>query len=89
MSTTAATEAHPNLDVLMDVAVNVTVELGDREMTMRDVLALNAGSVVELGKAADALVDLYVNGKHFGRGEVVIVENRFAVKIAEITGVKP
>jgi len=86
MSTTTAIETPRNLDVLMDVGVNVTVELGGTEMPLRDVLTLGVGAVVALEKAADAPVDLYVNGKRFARGEVVVVENQFAVKITEILG---
>jgi flagellar motor switch protein FliN/FliY len=82
------TETLPNLDVLLDVGVTVTVELGGCQMPMRDVLNLAPGSVVQLDKAADAPVDLYVNGKFFGRGEVIVVEGRIGIKITEIAGQK-
>ena len=67
--------------------VQVTVELGSCHLPMRDVLQLNAGSVVQLDKVADAPVELYVNRKLVGRGEVVVVENRFGIKITELVGV--
>jgi flagellar motor switch protein FliN/FliY len=55
-------------------------------MSMRDVLNLTIGSVVQLDKLATAPVDVYVNKKIVARGEVVVVENRFGVKITEIIG---
>ena len=84
-----ATETPPNLDVLLDVAINLSVELGSCHMPMRDVLQLTVGSVVQLDKLADAPVDVYVNKKLVARGEVVVVENRFGVKITEIIGKAP
>ncbi len=75
-----------NLDVLLDVPVKLTVELGSCQMTMKDVLQLVGGSVVQLDKVADAPVDLYVNNKRIARGEVVVVEDRFGIKITEICG---
>jgi flagellar motor switch protein FliN/FliY len=77
-------DAPPNLEVLLDVPVKVSVELGSCQMPMRDVLQLNVGSVVQLDKAADAPVDLYVNQKLVARGEVVVVEDRFGIKLTEI-----
>ena len=77
-------DAPPNLEVLLDVPVKLSVELGSCQMSMRDVLQLNVGSVVQLDKAADAPVDLYVNHKLVARGEVVVVEDRFGIKLTEI-----
>jgi flagellar motor switch protein FliN/FliY len=85
-----ATLEHPaNLEVLLDVPVKLSVELGACQMPMRDILQLAAGSVVQLDKSADAPVDLYVNQKLVARGEVVVVEDQFGVKITEILGAKP
>ena len=81
-----ATETPPNLDMLLDVAVDLSVELGGCHMSMRDVLNLTVGSVVQLDNLATAPVDVYVNKKLVARGEVVVVENRFGVKISEIIG---
>lgn len=75
-----------NFDILMDVPVQVTVELGSCHLPMRDVLQLNNGSVVQLDKVADAPVELFVNRKLVARGEVVVVENRFGIKITELIG---
>lgn len=78
---------HPvNLDVLLDVPVKLTVELGACSLPMRDVLHLGTGSVVQLEKSADGPVDLFVNQKLIARGEVVVVENRFGIKITELVG---
>ena len=79
-------DAVPNLEVLLDVPVNLTVELGSCQMPMRDVLQLAVGSVVQLDKLASAPVELFVNRKLIARGEVVVVEDRFGIKITEIVG---
>lgn len=76
----------PNLEILLDVPVEVTVELGSCHLPMRDVLQLGNGSVVQLDKIADAPVELLVNRKRVARGEVVVVENRFGIKITELLG---
>ncbi len=60
----------PNLDVLLDVPVNLSVELGSCQMPMRDVLQLKTGSVVQLEKVADAPVEILVNRKLVARGQV-------------------
>ncbi len=73
-----------NLDLVLDVPVNLTIELGGCQLPMREVLQLNVGSVVQLDKPADAPVDLTVNGKLIARGEVVVIEDRFGVKITEV-----
>lgn len=79
-----------NLDLVLDVPVNLTIELGGCQLPMREVLQLNVGSVVQLDKPADAPVELTVNGKLIARGEVVVIEDRFGVKITEvITGSHP
>jgi flagellar motor switch protein FliN len=80
------TDYPANLDILLDVPVGLTVELGSCHLPMRDVLNLNIGSVVQLDKVADAPVELHVNQKLVARGEVVVVENRFGIKITELVG---
>ena len=83
----ASKNASPNLDVLLDVPVKLTVELGACQLPMREVLRLATGSVVQLDKIADSPVDLFVNQRRIARGEVVVVEDRFGIKITEILGV--
>jgi flagellar motor switch protein FliN/FliY len=79
-------EIPPNLEILLDVPVNLTVELGSCQMPMRDVLQLTVSSVLQLDKLASAPVELFVNRKLIARGEVVVVEDRFGIKITEIVG---
>lgn len=83
---TSFDEASPNLKLLLDVPVNVTVELGSCKLPMGEVLKLMSGSVVQLEKAAEEPVELYVNGKLLARGEVIVVDNRFGIKITELVG---
>lgn len=78
------------LDILLDVKVKVTVQLGSCLLPMRDVLELTAGSVVQLTQHASDPVGLYVNDKLVAYGEVVVVEDNFGIKITELVGsVKP
>ena len=78
--------APANLNLVMDVPVSLTIELGSCQLPMKEVLQLNIGSVVQLDKPADAPVELSVNGKLIARGEVIVVEDRFGVKITEVVG---
>jgi flagellar motor switch protein FliN/FliY len=81
-----STEIPGNLDLLMDVPVRLTVELGSCMMPMREVLQLANGSVIQLDKIADAAVDLYANQKLVAQGEVVVVDDQFGIKITKIMG---
>jgi flagellar motor switch protein FliN/FliY len=78
--------APANLNLVLDVPVSLTIELGSCQLPMKEVLLLNIGSVIQLDKPADAPVELSVNGKLIARGEVVVVEDRFGVKITEVIG---
>ena len=82
----ATLENPSNLNLVLDVPVSLTIELGGCQLPMREVLQLNLGSVVQLDKAADAPVELSINGKLIARGEVVVVEDRYGVKITEVVG---
>ena len=73
-----------SLSMLSDVMLNVTVDLGRQSLALSQVLALAVGSVVELDRAAGAPVDVRVNGILFGRGEVVVVDDEYAVRVIEI-----
>jgi flagellar motor switch protein FliN/FliY len=72
------------LDLIMDLPLGVTVELGRSRMTIREVLALGPGSVIELDKLAGEPADLLVNGKPLARGEVVVIDESFGIRITEI-----
>ena len=85
-SANATVDSPPNLEVLLDIPVKLSVELGACQMSMQEVLQLAAGSVVPLDKPADSPVDLYVNQKLIARGEVVVLEERFGIKSTEIIG---
>jgi flagellar motor switch protein FliN/FliY len=80
----ASLAATTNLNLLLDVPVEITVQLGSCELPMREVLGLNVGSIVQLDQVADAPVELHVNQKLVARGDVVVVENRFGIKITEL-----
>jgi flagellar motor switch protein FliN/FliY len=78
------------LDIVLDVKVKVTVQLGSVQLPMRDVLELTAGSIVQLTQHASDPVGLFVNDKLVAYGEVVVVEDNFGIKITELVGsVKP
>ncbi len=84
----AVVDKPANLDLLMDVPVKLSVELGSCVLPMREVLQLAVGSVIQLDKVAEAPVDLFVNQKLVARGEVVVVEDRFGIKITELVGLQ-
>jgi flagellar motor switch protein FliN/FliY len=73
-----------NLDLLMDVALHITVELGRRDMSFGEILRLGKGSIVELNKLADDPVDVYVNQSKVAEGEVVVVDEHFGVRITKL-----
>lgn len=77
--------AYPrNIDLLLDVPLQVTVELGRTRMQIREVLELGKGSIIELEKLAGEPVEVYVNGKLIAKGEVVTIDENFGVKITDI-----
>ncbi len=78
------TPAPSNLDLLMDIELEVRVELGRSSLKIRDVLKLGTGSVVELDKLAGEPVDLLVNDVIFAKGEVVVIDENFGVRITDI-----
>jgi flagellar motor switch protein FliN/FliY len=73
-----------NLDMLMDISLDVTVELGRSRQPIKDILSLSQGSVVELDKLAGEPVDVLVNQKPVAKGEVVVIDENFGVRITEI-----
>jgi flagellar motor switch protein FliN/FliY len=76
-------QAH-GIELLMDVALEVSVELGRSHMSIGEILALRTGSVIELDKLAGEPVDVSVNGTLIARGEVVVVDEKFGVRITEV-----
>lgn len=73
-----------NFRLLQDVDVKLTVEIGSTSLTLRELLALGESSVIELDRAANDLLDVFVNGTLIGRGEVVTVGERFGVRMTEL-----
>jgi flagellar motor switch protein FliN/FliY len=75
-----------NLSVILDVKVDLTVRIGSCMLPMRDVVELTSGTVLQLDQLASEPVGLYVNDKLIARGEVVVVEENFGIKITQIVG---
>ncbi|MHB8231082.1 MAG: flagellar motor switch protein FliN, partial [Vulcanimicrobiaceae bacterium] len=73
-----------NLDLVHDVPLQISAVLGKTALTLRDVVSLQAGSVFELDKLSTDPIDLYVNNILIARGEVVVVDDKYAVKISEL-----
>ncbi len=76
-------------DLLKDVDVRLSVELGRTQMALKDVLALGEDSVVMLDRLTDELLDVHVNGTLIARGEIIAQGNRFGLKIVELLGTEP
>ena len=74
-----------NLNILLDVKLQLSVELGKAELPIKKVLELTKGSIVSLNKAAGEPVELYANGKLIAYGEVVVIEDNFGLRITHIT----
>jgi flagellar motor switch protein FliN/FliY len=72
------------MHLLRDVEVEITLEIGRRRMRIAEVLKLSTGQTLELQKAAGEPLDIFVNGKLLGRGEAVVVGDRYGVRITEI-----
>jgi flagellar motor switch protein FliN len=73
-----------NLDLIMDIPLKVTVELGRTKMVVHDLLALGQGSVIELNKLAGEPMEVLVNDKLVARGEAVVVNEKFGVRLTDI-----
>ena len=81
--------ASGDLERLTDVLVELAVEVGRTRMTLGETLALGPGSVVSLERLADKPVDLLVNGRPIARGEVVVIDEQFGLRITEVIGAEP
>jgi flagellar motor switch protein FliN/FliY len=81
-----ATPTATGLERLGEVSVELTVEVGRTRMSLGETLALGPGSVVTLDRLADQPVDLLVNGRPIARGEVVVIDEQFGLRITEVTG---
>ena len=74
-----------NIDLIMDVPLEVTVELGRSNKSIKEILDFAPGTIIELDKLAGEPVDILVNGKFVAKGEVVVIEENFGIRIVEIT----
>ena len=73
-----------NFDLLAGVSLRVSVEVGSTSMTLAELLSLSEGSVVELDRAANELLDIYANGTLIAKGEIVSIDGRYGIQIAEV-----
>lgn len=77
-------DSAPQFQLLRDVEVEITLEIGRRRMRIADVLKLGVGQTLELSKAVGEPLDLFVNGQLLGRGEAVVTGDRYGVRITEL-----
>lgn len=74
----------PNLDVILDIPVTISMEVGNTDITIRNLLQLNQGSVVELDRLAGEPLDVMVNGTLIAHGEVVVVNEKFGIRLTDV-----
>jgi flagellar motor switch protein FliN len=79
-----APELLPNLNLLLDIPLEITAELGRTRMIIHDLLQLGQGSVIELNKLAGEPLEILVNNKLIARGEVVVVNEKFGIRLTDI-----
>ncbi len=77
-----------NLDVVLDIPVTLSMEVGRRRMTIRDLLKLSQGSVLELDRDVGAPMDVMVNGTLIAQGEVVVVNDRFGIRLTDVVSMR-
>lgn len=73
-----------NLDVVLDIPVTLSIEVGRSRLSIRNLLQLNQGSVVELDRATGEALDVYVNGTLIAHGEVVVVNEKFGIRLTDV-----
>jgi flagellar motor switch protein FliN/FliY len=81
---TTGGEAPRNFELLLDIPLEVTVEIGRTRLAIRELLQLGPGSVVELQKLAGETLDVLINGKPIARGEAVMVNDKFGVRLTDV-----
>ena len=80
----AGDKAEPDIDVILDVPVTLSLEVGRAKMSVGDLLRLNQGAVVELDRKAGDPLDVLVNGALVARGEIVVVNDKFGIRLTEV-----
>ncbi len=88
MTTQGGSGDSESMELLLDVELEVVAELGKKVIPIKDLLKIGTGSVVELEKSAGEPLDLLINGRKFGEGEVVVVEDHFGIRITQLSGRK-
>jgi len=79
-----ADASNPNLDVILDIPVTISMEVGNTEISIRNLLQLNQGSVIELDRLAGEPLDVLVNGQLIAHGEVVMVNEKFGIRLTDV-----
>ena len=77
-------EDNPNLDVILDIPVTISMEVGATQIPIRNLLQLNQGSVIELDRLAGEPLDVLVNGRLIAHGEVVMVNEKFGIRLTDV-----
>lgn len=77
-------EGAPDLDVIMDIPIKISMEVGNTEISIRNLLQLNQGSVIELDRLAGEPLDVLVNGTLIAHGEVVVVNEKFGIRMTDV-----
>ena len=80
----APIDERAEIDLLLDVPLQITVELGQARRTIRELLELGQGSILHLTRHAGEPVDVLVNGQHIARGEVVVIDENFGIRVTEV-----
>ena len=80
----APIDQQADIDLLLDVPLQITVELGQAKRTIRELLELGQGSILHLTRHAGEPVDVLVNGRHIARGEVVVIDENFGIRVTEV-----
>lgn len=81
---TSSQDARPDLDVILDIPVSISMEVGRTSITIRNLLQLNQGSVIELDRLAGEPLDVLVNGTLIAHGEVVVVNEKFGIRMTDV-----
>jgi len=83
-ASSASGSGAPDLDVIMDIPVSISMEVGNTEISIRNLLQLNQGSVIELDRLAGEPLDVLVNGTLIAHGEVVVVNEKFGIRMTDV-----
>lgn len=81
---TGDAQGDKNMDMILDIPVNLSVEIGRTKISIRNLLKLNQGSVVELNRLAGEPMDIFVNGTLIAHGEVVVVNDKFGIRLTDV-----